>query len=118
MSRGPGRVQREVAVLIAANADGAWTTADLCQHIYGVKTAEKKHRVAVIRALECMELPPLWKVWNRARRRAPDHSQPSKPRTRPSATPPSPFWGDGFHTWGADLICSRATASCELMANR
>jgi hypothetical protein len=63
MSRGPGRVQREVAILIAANADGAWTTADLCQHIYGVKTAEKKHRVAVIRALERMELPPLWKVW-------------------------------------------------------
>jgi hypothetical protein len=63
MSRGPGRVQREVAILIAANADGAWTTADLCQDIYGVKTAEKKHRVAVIRALERMELPPLWKVW-------------------------------------------------------
>ena len=36
---------------MAANADGAWTTADLCQHIYGVKMAEKKHRVAVIRAL-------------------------------------------------------------------
>jgi hypothetical protein len=37
--------------------------ADLCQHIYGVKTAEKKHRVTVIRALERMELPPLWQVW-------------------------------------------------------
>jgi hypothetical protein len=29
-----------------------------------------------------------------------------------------PIRGDGFHTWGADLICSRATASCELVANR
>jgi hypothetical protein len=37
--------------------------ADLCQHIYGVKTAEKKHCVAVIRALESRDLPPLWKVW-------------------------------------------------------
>jgi hypothetical protein len=63
MSRGPGRIQQEVAILIAANADGAWTTADLCQHIYGVKTAEKKHRVSVVRALERMDLPPLWKVW-------------------------------------------------------
>jgi hypothetical protein len=63
MSRGPGRVQQEIAALIAANPDGAWTTADLCQHIYGVKTAEKKHRVAVVRALERMDLPPLWKVW-------------------------------------------------------
>jgi hypothetical protein len=63
MSRGPGRVQQEIAALIAANPDGAWTTADLCQHIYGVKTAEKKHRVSVVRALERMDLPPLWKVW-------------------------------------------------------
>jgi hypothetical protein len=56
MSRGPGRIQQEIAALIAANPDGAWTTAGLCQHVYGL--AEKK----LIRALEHMELPPLWKV--------------------------------------------------------
>jgi hypothetical protein len=60
MSRGPGRIQQEIAALIAANPDGAWTTTVLCQHIYGL--VEKKHRVAVIRAFEHMEWPPLWKV--------------------------------------------------------
>jgi hypothetical protein len=64
MSRGPGRIQQEIAALIAANPDGAWTTADLCRHIYEVKTIEKKHSVAVARALRSMELPPPWKWWN------------------------------------------------------
>ncbi len=60
MSRGPGRIQRKIVDLIAANPDGAWTKAGLCQHVYGL--VEKRHRVAVIRASERMELPPLWKV--------------------------------------------------------
>jgi len=57
------RFQQEIAALIAANPDGAWTTAQLCQLIYQGPPPEKKHRVAVLRALEGMELPPLWKVW-------------------------------------------------------
>jgi hypothetical protein len=50
--------------LIADNPEGAWTTAALCQHVYGVPCSrvEKKHRVAVIRAIRRMELPPLWRV--------------------------------------------------------
>jgi hypothetical protein len=59
MSRGLGRVQRVVADLIAAKPDGAWTTAMLCNHVYG-RDAEKKHRVAVIRALMLMQLPEPW----------------------------------------------------------
>jgi hypothetical protein len=55
MSRGPGRIQQEIAALIASNPDGAWLTADLCEHIYGL--VEKKHRVAVTRAIKQMELP-------------------------------------------------------------
>jgi hypothetical protein len=47
--RGPGRIQQEIAALIAANPDDAWTP-------------EKKHRVAVTRALRQMELPPLWRT--------------------------------------------------------
>jgi hypothetical protein len=48
-------------VLIASNPDGAWLTADLCEHIYGL--VEKKHRVAVIRAIRRMELPTSW-TWS------------------------------------------------------
>jgi hypothetical protein len=61
MSRGPGRTQQGIAALIASEPDGAWTTTQLCRHIYG-RYVEKKHRVAVSRALRRMKLPPLWEV--------------------------------------------------------
>jgi hypothetical protein len=70
MSRGPGRIQQEIVALIAANEDGAWTTAQLCQLTYQGLPPEKKHRVAVLRALQYMELPPLWKVWRHHHRSA------------------------------------------------
>jgi hypothetical protein len=60
MSHGPGRVQRAIAELITANPDGAWTTALLCKHIYG--ECQKKHRVAVARALAHMQLPKPWNL--------------------------------------------------------
>jgi hypothetical protein len=60
MSRGPGRVQRSILALIKDEPDGAWTTEDLCRHIYGVRTIEKKHRVAVLRAFDNMDLPQPW----------------------------------------------------------
>ena len=52
MSRGLGKVQR---ILIAAFADNPGVlldTAQLCQEVYGVDVVEKRHRVAVIRALK------------------------------------------------------------------
>jgi hypothetical protein len=60
MSRGPGRVQRSILALIKDEPDGAWTIEDLCRHIYGVRTIEKKHRVAVLRAFDNMDLPQPW----------------------------------------------------------
>ena len=60
MSRGPGRVQRSILALIKDEPDGAWTTDDLCRHIYGERSIEKKHRVAVLRAFG--NLPQPWKV--------------------------------------------------------
>jgi hypothetical protein len=66
MCRGPGRIQQEITALIAANPDDAWTTGELCGLIYGQRsyapTPEKKHRVAVTRALRQMELPSLWRT--------------------------------------------------------
>jgi hypothetical protein len=70
MSKGPGRVQRVVLGLIAADPDGVFTIADLCRHAYPDEAAEvaKKHRVAVICALRRMALPGTW--WIRRLRRA------------------------------------------------
>jgi hypothetical protein len=48
MSKGPGRVERSIAAILDA-AEGAFTVDDLAQRIYG-QSAEKKHRVAIIRA--------------------------------------------------------------------
>jgi hypothetical protein len=84
MSRGMGRVQRAILSLIETDVDGVWLTADICRHVYGVvspakksvrrvKTKvgklpviEKRHRVAVARAIRTMTLPGLWRtkwVW-------------------------------------------------------
>ena len=51
MSHGPGHVQRAILDLIDGDPDGAWTTTEICQHVYAVDLVEKKHRVAVIRVL-------------------------------------------------------------------
>ena len=55
MRRGHGRIQQAIAALIANEPDGAWTTTQLCQHIYG--SAERKHPQAVSRAIRNMRLP-------------------------------------------------------------
>jgi hypothetical protein len=46
MSRGPGRIEREIAAILDAAPDNAFSVPELCQQIY--KATEKKHRVAVI----------------------------------------------------------------------
>jgi hypothetical protein len=53
MSKGPGRIQKAIRALFAAEPDNAFTTAELCERIYGVEAGAeiaKKHRVAVMRA--------------------------------------------------------------------
>jgi hypothetical protein len=51
MSRGPGRIERAIAVILNTEPDNAFTTEELCERIYcGVNRVEKKHRVAVLRA--------------------------------------------------------------------
>lgn len=70
MSRGHGHIQRGIIALIESDPEGAWTTADLCKHVYPEIDyrfdIEKKHRVAVTRALRKMTLPGTWcvqRVW-------------------------------------------------------
>ena len=63
MSRGLGRVQREVLAILDEDEDGAWTVGDLCRRVYpGINRPEKSHRVAVARALRKMRLPGGWLV--------------------------------------------------------
>ena len=52
MSRGPGRIERAISDLFEEHPEGAWTTAELCRLIYPTANrVEKKHRVAVLRAM-------------------------------------------------------------------
>jgi hypothetical protein len=63
MSRGLGVVQQAILQLIASDSSGAWTIAQICRHVYpGLRWVEKKHRVAVIRALRRTKLPGTWET--------------------------------------------------------
>jgi hypothetical protein len=62
MSRGPGRVQQTITDLIASDPHGAWTVREICERLYPGWRVEKKHRVAVTRALRRMKLPGTWGV--------------------------------------------------------
>ena len=63
MSRGPGRIQRAIHVLIASDGHGAWLVSDICKHVYPESDGvEKKHQVAVNRALTSMLLPEFWEA--------------------------------------------------------
>lgn len=53
MSRGPGRIEREIEKLMLDKSDDMLTVTDLALAAYrGINQVEKKHRVAVIRAAE------------------------------------------------------------------
>ena len=52
MSRGPGHIEQAIAGVLDAKPDDAFTTEDLCRVVYPhAKQVEKKHRVAVLRAV-------------------------------------------------------------------
>jgi hypothetical protein len=65
MSRGPGRIQRVITDLLAAEPHGVWTVAQLCQLAYPKQRVEKKHRVAMWRAIHHIELGPVWQLTER-----------------------------------------------------
>ncbi len=55
MSRGPGRIESAIASSVGAEPDNAFTVEDLCNRVYaGVNRIEKKHRVAVARAIRTL----------------------------------------------------------------
>lgn len=53
MSKGPGRVESAIEAAFEAEPDRAFTTEELVLQVYpGLNRAEKKHRVAVLRAMK------------------------------------------------------------------
>jgi hypothetical protein len=54
MSKGFGRVQREIDQLFAGDPEGVFTTGDLCYEVYGTLHPSKKQRVAIIRAAKAV----------------------------------------------------------------
>ena len=64
MSRGPGWVLRQILKTFEGAEHPAFETKELCKIIYNCEVVEKRHRVAVIRALRSLSegpLPSLWK---------------------------------------------------------
>jgi hypothetical protein len=61
MSRGLGHIQRSILAALETDIDGAWTVSQICERVYpGIDRIEKKHRVAVARAIRKMVLPGTW----------------------------------------------------------
>ena len=55
MSRGPGRIERAIEAAFDAEPDNAFNIEDLCERVYhGLNRVEKKHRVAVLRAMRAV----------------------------------------------------------------
>jgi hypothetical protein len=52
MSRGLGKIQRKLLATFAEKSRKPLSTSELCEAVYGVADVEKRHRVAVIRALK------------------------------------------------------------------
>lgn len=55
MSRGPGRIQRAVAAIFAAEPDNAFLTIELCERVYGLDRycegrIDNRFRIALMRA--------------------------------------------------------------------
>ena len=61
MSRGLGKIQLKVIDFLAKSRVGS--TKTLCREVFGVRNVQKKHRVAVIRALKSVAKARKLNVW-------------------------------------------------------
>ena len=66
MSRGPGRVARGLKAIFEKAPEEIFTTEVLCRRVYRVAKVEKKHRVAVLRALKGLANSSMPTLWRRA----------------------------------------------------
>jgi hypothetical protein len=68
MSRGPGAVEGRLREIFGNNPTGVFSTGALCRRVYRVQTVQKKHRVAVLRALKRLALRSMPTLWRRAQK--------------------------------------------------
>jgi hypothetical protein len=66
MSRGPGHVARNLKGIFDRSPDGIFTTETLCRRVYRIVRPEKRHRVAVLRALKSLARTSMPTLWRRA----------------------------------------------------
>jgi hypothetical protein len=96
MSRGPGTVQRRLQEIFAREPKGVFTTEMLCRGMYGQKKVQKKHRVAVLRALKRLAAWPMSTLWRKVQKHERDdawydyRSFPGRAYDRARATEPRP----------------------------
>jgi hypothetical protein len=59
---GPQQIERALVDVFTSDPDNAFTIADLCQRVFGVKTVQRKHRAAVIPVAKkvCEQLGENW----------------------------------------------------------
>ena len=65
MGKGFGNVQRAILRLFRERPIEPLSTSEICKYVYEVKRIDKKHRVAVLRALKGLaktELPNLYRA--------------------------------------------------------
>jgi hypothetical protein len=68
MSKGAGSIERKLQSIFARDPKFVLTTGALCQEVYGIKKVQKKHRVAVLRALKTLAKRSMPSLWRRAQR--------------------------------------------------
>jgi hypothetical protein len=65
MSRGPGHIEAKLLQLFSNQPVAILTTAEICRLVYETTQVDKKHRVAVVRALKRLgrrSMPTLWRM--------------------------------------------------------
>jgi hypothetical protein len=68
MSKGPGAVERKLRDIFVKEPKGVFTTEVLCRRVYQVKKVQKKHRVAVLRALKRLAIRSMPTLWRRVQK--------------------------------------------------
>jgi hypothetical protein len=65
MSKGPGHIEAKLVQLFSNQPRAILTTAEICRRVYATPQVDKKHRVAVLRALKRLgrrSMPTLWRM--------------------------------------------------------
>jgi hypothetical protein len=54
MSKGPGKIQKQLPEIFTKSGSAIFSTDDLCRAIFGVTQVDKSHRVSILRALKSL----------------------------------------------------------------